>query len=135
MPEAESDTQPGVNAFTRSDIKGISCEEVIKCVLDISEEGWNIYHFLEHEGPLRVDKVGDFLGKDRSTAYRELQKLINCGICYKEPTNIKEGGYYFLYYSRPVDEIKRETERCLDATYSQLKRAIQDNFTPQNSDE
>ena len=122
-------TEPGVRAFIRNGGEGISCEEVIKCVLDISADGWNIYHFIEKEGPIRVDRVAEFLGKDRSTAYRELQKLITCGICLKEQATLKEGGYYFLYRSRSMDEIKRETERCIDVTYIQLKDAIQGNFT------
>ena len=119
-----------MKAFVRDNQKGVSCDEVIKCVLDITSEGWNIYHFIEKNGPVRVDRIAEFLEKDRSTAYREVQKLCNCGICHKEPANLKEGGYYFLYQARSMEEIKQETERCIDATYRQLKDAINENFTP-----
>ena len=123
---------PGLKSFVRGTQKGLSCGEVIKCVLDITDEGWNIYHFIDRNGPVRVDRIGELLGKDRSTAYRELQKLCNCGICHKEPANLKEGGYYFLYHARSMEEIKRETEQCIDATYRKLKEAINDTFTPRS---
>lgn len=129
MVKQNEETGFGVRAFIRNGQQGISSEEVIRCVMDISVEGWNIYHFIEREGPIRVERVAEFLGKDRSTAHRELQKLITCGICLKEPANLKEGGYYFLYRSRAIEEIKQETERCIDTTYAQLKHAIQGNFT------
>jgi predicted transcriptional regulator len=121
---------PGMKAFITENQQGISCDEVIKCVLDITGEGWNIFHFIHQNGPVRVDRIAEFLGKDRSTAYRELQKLCNCGICHKEPANLKEGGYYFLYHARPMEDIKKITERCIDATYKSLKEAINENFTP-----
>lgn len=123
-----------LKAFTKSPSDGIACEDVIKCVLAISEEGWGIFHHLVKKGPTRVDDVAEYLGKDRSTAYRELHKLINCGICTKEQNSIKEGGYYFLYQSKDVEKIREETEKCIDATYDQLKQAIKSNFSFSSSD-
>lgn len=120
----------GIKAFTGTHRSEICCEDVIKRVLEISEEGWNIYHYIERHGQIRVERVAEFLAKDRSTAYRELEKLVNCGICRKERTTIKEGGYYFLYRARSISEIRDETERCIDATYEQLKQAMQKNLVP-----
>jgi len=117
-----------IAAFSMAHRGRISCGDVIRCVFDLSREEWKVYRFILSRGPLRVERVAKFLGKDRSTAYRELQKLINCGICYKEPNNLKEGGYYFLYYSMPLEELKREAEECVERTYRLLKEAIRRGF-------
>jgi len=120
----------GMAAFTRNHGSSISCEEVIKCVLEISDEGWNIYHHIINHGPVRVEEIATFLRKDRSTAYRELQKLIDCGVCYKESNNLREGGYYYLYHSNPIDELMKETETCIDQIYTMLKEAVKMNLKP-----
>lgn len=121
-----------IAAFSMAHRGKISCGDVIRCVFDLDREEWRIYRFVLKNGPLRVERVAKFIGKDRSTAYRELQKLIRCGICYRESSNIREGGYYFLYYSMPLEELKREAEDCVDRTYRLLKDAIKRGFDESN---
>ncbi len=121
-------TRTAINAFIKDQKTAYSCEDVVRCVLKLNSEQMDIYRHIAVNGPKRVDEVAQYIGKDRSTAYRELQKLIQCGLCYKESTPMKEGGYFFLYHSRSMDTIRHETENCIQNTYRKLMNAIRTGF-------
>lgn len=125
-------TRTAINAFIKEQRAVYSCEDVVRCVLELNSEQMDIYRHIAVHGPSRVDEVAQYIGKDRSTAYRELQKLIQCGLCYKESTPMKEGGYYFLYHSRSMNDIRKETMNCIQNTYTKLMNAIRTGFPGDN---
>ena len=68
---------PGLKSFVRGNQKGLSCGEVIKCVLDITDEGWNIYHFIDRNGPKKIYLFGFSRG---AATVRSLSAFISMAV-------------------------------------------------------
>ena len=64
------------------------------------------------------------INKERSTVYRSLQKLTNCGLCLKQTKTIPTGGYYHIYVINQTDIVKEHLESCLDEWYHHMKTVL-----------
>ncbi|MBS3817270.1 MAG: ArsR family transcriptional regulator [Candidatus Thermoplasmatota archaeon] len=112
------------------DKEEINCENVIECLYGLSELDKEILSLLSEGEELRSSEIAEKIDKDQSTAYRSLEKLLSCGLIYKEKHTIRNGGYYFLYSRRPLDKVKEESMRCIEDWYEEMKGAVEelDNF-------
>ena len=112
-----------------------TCEDIIKCVLELNDDDLKVYHYLLENGPVKVEEVASFLERNRSTAQRELQKLVKCGICMKESETIEKGGYFFVYSAQSIERITSEIESCIDETYIHLKQILLKRSNPMMMEE
>jgi predicted transcriptional regulator len=103
----------------------MKCDEAIKCVFNLNRLDINVYKTLLKNGAARADELADMLQKERSTIYRSLQKLSDCGICKKITKTLKQGGYYHIYEPQSSREIKKQAEECLDSWYASMKQTLQ----------
>ncbi len=108
------------------DLDEIGCDSVLGCLYDLSKVDKKVLSFLHEGGEYKAAEVAERIDRDQSTAYRSLERLVECGMVYKEKHNIRNGGYYYLYSARPVDLIKEEALECLDKWYERMKGSIQD---------
>lgn len=105
--------------------KGASCKELIRCLLGLKDIDMRAYRaLLDSEGGVTADEMGDLLDRERSTAYRSLQRLVGCGLARKETRTIKEGGYFYIYKSVTPDDVKDVAEECLEEWYDELREAV-----------
>ncbi len=106
-------------------LSGVStCQDVIKCAYNLNDFEVDVYKRLAEKGPTRADELAELLGKERSTVYRSLQKLMSCGMCYRETKGIERGGYYHVYIAADRIELKKKLERCVEDWHSTLKEAL-----------
>ena len=103
---------------------GLKCEEAIRCVFDLNNLDIAVYKTLQRIGPSRADVIAQHLNKERSTVYRSLQKLTNCGLCIKQTQTIETGGYYHVYMVNQTKLIKNHLESCLDEWYHHMKHLL-----------
>jgi predicted transcriptional regulator len=103
----------------------IECDNVLECLYNLSKLDNRILNILEKGEEYRCDDLAEELDRDQSTVYRALEKLVSCGMIYKEKKSIRKGGYYFLYSARPKDKIKEEALKCLEDWYTQMKKSIE----------
>jgi len=106
-----------------------TCSDIIQCLYNLNEFEVELYWILHEEGEKRADDLADRLKKDRSTVYRSLQKLVSCGMCFRESRTIERGGHYHVYSAIPSEDIKAKAEECADNWYASIKQAL-DNFNP-----
>jgi len=114
------------NMMPNKGVEEINCENVVECLYDLSELDKNILSMLGEDKELRSSELAEKVDKDQSTVYRSLERLLECGLVYKEKETIRNGGYYFLYSRRPLDNIKEEALECIDQWYEDMKEAIQE---------
>jgi len=110
--------------ITKPGSKEVDPENVIECIYDLSELDQEIISLLSGNEELRSAEIAEKINRDQSTAYRSLEKLLECGLIYKEKHNIRNGGYYFLYSRRPLDKIKEEARKSVDKWYEEVIEAI-----------
>lgn len=101
-----------------------SCQDLMKCAYNLNEFELGVYKRLSEAGPVRADDLAKLVGKERSTVYRALQKLMSCGICYRETKSLGRGGYYHVYIAIDRTELKKRLEQCIENWHDKMRQAL-----------
>jgi len=105
--------------------RDMQCEGLLECFHDLKAIDRDIFQVLqETEEPLTVDEIADQVDRERSTAYRAVQRLLQAGFIQKEQVNYEQGGYYHVYESRSAEEITNEMQRLLNDWYAKMGQLI-----------
>ncbi|KYH25918.1 sugar-specific transcriptional regulator TrmB [Halalkalicoccus paucihalophilus] len=103
----------------------MQCEGLLECFHDLKEIDKNVFRMLnETEDSLTVDEIADRIDRERSTAYRSVQRLLQVGFIQKEQINYEQGGYYHVYRPRDAEEIAQEMQRMLNDWYAKMGQLI-----------
>jgi predicted transcriptional regulator len=78
----------------------------------------------ESTEPLTVDEIADRVDRERSTAYRSVQRLSQTGFIQKEQVNYEQGGYYHVYRPTDPDRIAEDMQRLLNDWYAKMGQLI-----------
>ncbi|WP_256406530.1 helix-turn-helix domain-containing protein (plasmid) [Haloplanus ruber] len=105
--------------------KDMQCEGLLECFHDLKEIDKDIFQLLQdHQEPLTVDEIAEQIDRERSTAYRSVQRLLQAGFIQKEQVNYEQGGYYHVYHPRDAEEITNEMQRTLNDWYAKMGQLI-----------
>ncbi len=102
----------------------VGCSGVLKMMFNLNDSDIEVYRTTMHYGESRVDELADKMGKDRTTIYRSLERLINHGLCQRRIVLLQNGGRYYLYKAKEPKTVKKIMERCLDKWYLSMKTDI-----------
>ncbi|XVH31243.1 helix-turn-helix domain-containing protein [Haloferacaceae archaeon DSL9] len=103
----------------------MQCEGLLECFHNLKEIDKDVFTLLnERSEPLTVDEIADEIDRERSTAYRSVQRLMQAGFLQKEQVNYEQGGYYHVYRPRDAEEIAREMQRMLNDWYAKVGQLI-----------
>ena len=100
-----------------------TCGDLLKCIYDLNELDLKVYKVLLKRGPMRTDELAPRVKKDRSTVYRSLQRMMECGICRKETKTIEHGGYYHVYSVVNKEVLREMIERCAEDMHEKMMDA------------
>jgi predicted transcriptional regulator len=101
-----------------------SCTDLVRCIFNLSETDIKILQTFPDDAGVTSKHIAKTIGKDRSTVYRSLEKLIACKLCYKERLGKANRGFEDWYYLVPKQEILKEVEYNLDKCYSDVKKML-----------
>ncbi|MFB6141106.1 MAG: helix-turn-helix domain-containing protein [Halosimplex sp.] len=105
--------------------KDMECEGLLECLHGLKDLDRRCFEVLvESDEPLTVDEVAERVDRERSTAYRAVQRLLRVGLIGKEQVNYDDGGYYHVYHAADADEIADEMQRILNDWYAQMGQLI-----------
>lgn len=107
----------------RGDFK---CDDIAKCILGLKNIDLDAYKILIAKGPMTAERLGEFLNRERSTAYRSLQNLMVCGLVHRETRTISAGGYYYEYVALDPQRMKDMVQGNIDAWYNKMKLLVAD---------
>jgi len=103
----------------------MECEGLLECIHGLKDLDKQIFGVLtERTEPLTVDEIADAVDRERSTAYRSVQRLINSGFVQKEQVNYEQGGYYHVFRPTDPDEIADDMQRMLNDWYAKMGQLI-----------
>jgi len=100
------------------------CKDIVQCAYSLNDFEIDVYKGSLAHGPIRADDLADIMGRDRSTVYRALQRLLTCGMCYRETRSLDKGGYYHVYTGISKDELKAKLERCVEDWTRRMREAL-----------
>ncbi|MBI0583390.1 MAG: helix-turn-helix domain-containing protein [Methanomassiliicoccus sp.] len=101
-----------------------SCRDIIQCAYNLNDLEVEVFRAASRQGPWRADELADQMGKERSTVYRALQKLISCGMCVRETRSMEKGGYYHVYSAIPHDVLRGRLELCVEEWSKRMKDVL-----------
>jgi predicted transcriptional regulator len=103
------------------------CEGLLECFHGLKQLDRDVFQALvATDEPLTVDEVADAVDRERSTAYRAVQRLLQSGFIQKEQVNYDQGGYYHVYKPTDPDKIADDMQRMLNDWYAKMGQLIQE---------
>ena len=107
-----------MSEYLKQDMK---CEGLLECIHGLKELDKEIFRVLtERSEPLTVDEIAEAVDRERSTAYRSVQRLLGSGFVQKEQVNYDQGGYYHVFRPTDPDEIADDMQRMLNDWYAKM---------------
>jgi len=111
-----------MSEYLRQDMQ---CEGLLECIHGLKGLDKEIFRLLSEQGdPRTVDEIAELVDRERSTAYRSVQRLSASGFVQKQQVNYEQGGYYHVFYPTDPDEIAREMQRLLNEWYAKMGQLI-----------
>ena len=103
----------------------MECEGLLECFHGLKDLDRECFQALvEAEEPLTVDELTEQVDRERSTAYRSVQRLLQTGIIEKEQINYDQGGYYHVYSPSDSAKITDDMQRLLNDWYAKMGQLI-----------
>jgi predicted transcriptional regulator len=103
----------------------MQCEGLLECLHGLKDLDRECYQLLATaEEPLTVDEIAERVERERSTAYRSIQRLLQTGLVSKEQVNYDQGGYYHVYYPADPEAVADDMQRLLNDWYAQIGNLI-----------
>ena len=103
----------------------MQCEGLLECIHGLKQLDKECFRVLvESDEPLTIDEVADRVDRERSTAYRSIQRLVQSGFVQKEQVNYDQGGYYHVFRPTDPDEIADDMQRMLNDWYAKMGQLI-----------
>ncbi|MGQ4555414.1 helix-turn-helix domain-containing protein [Halobellus sp. GM3] len=103
------------------------CEGLLECFHGLKQLDKQCFQVLVRaEEPLTVDEIAEIVDRERSTAYRSIQRLLQSGFIQKEQVNYEQGGYYHVYSPTDPEKISDDMQRMLNDWYAKMGQLIQE---------
>ena len=103
------------------------CEGLLECFHGLKQLDKQCFQVLVRaEEPLTVDEIAEIVDRERSTAYRSIQRLLQAGFIQKEQVNYEQGGYYHVYSPTDPEKISDDMQRMLNDWYAKMGQLIQE---------
>jgi len=105
--------------------RDMECEGLLECFHGLKQLDRECFEALvDAESALTVDEVAERVDRERSTAYRAVQRLLDAGFIEKEQVNYDQGGYYHVYYPTEAQKVSGEMQRMLNDWYAKMGQLI-----------
>jgi predicted transcriptional regulator len=103
----------------------MECEGLLECIHGLKELDRECFGVVVAAGePLTVDEIAERIDRERSTAYRSVQRLLQAGFIQKEQVNYDQGGYYHVYRPSDPDRVADDMQRMLNDWYAKMGQLI-----------
>ena len=105
----------------------MQCEGLLECLHGLKQLDKECFRVLvESDEPLTIDEIAERVDRERSTAYRAIQRLLQSGFIQKEQVNYDQGGYYHVYHPTDPKQIADDMQRMLNDWYAKMGQLIQE---------
>jgi len=107
--------------------RDMECEGLLECLHGLKGLDKGTFRAISASGePLTIDEISEQVDRERSTAYRSVQRLLQAGFIQKEQVNYEQGGYYHVYRPAMSDEVADDMQQLLNNWYAKMGSLIQE---------
>jgi predicted transcriptional regulator len=105
--------------------RDMTCEGLLECFHGLKNLDRRVFEVLTgSDAPMTVDEVAEAVDRERSTAYRSIQRLVDAGFVRKEQVNYDHGGYYHVFEPVDADEVADNLQRMLNDWYAKMGQLL-----------
>lgn len=104
--------------------RNASCNELLCTIYNLNPVDLEIFYQLAQGKTAGLDELASTVKRDRTTVHRGLQKLVGCGLCYKEVKSLKDGGYYHVYGATELSTIRKQAEQRVKDLTTSLEKML-----------
>ena len=105
--------------------RDMACEGLLECFHGLTGLDREVFgQLVSAGGPLTVDEVAAAVDRERSTAYRSIERLREAGFVERDQVNYDHGGYYHVFEPADADEVATDMQRLLNDWYAEMGRLI-----------
>ncbi|MEF8788620.1 MAG: helix-turn-helix domain-containing protein [Haloarculaceae archaeon] len=105
--------------------RDMECEGLLECTYGLKDLDIEVFGVLaEGETAMTVDQIAAAVDRERSTAYRSVQRLLDVGFVRKEQVNYEDGGYYHVFEPADAEEVTDDIQRLLNDWYAKMGQLI-----------
>lgn len=127
MFDAYSMAVPMPDSMAEQLRQDMECEGLLECFHGLKELDKECFQALVGtEEALTVDEIAEAVDRERSTAYRAIQRLLQTGFIEKNQINYDQGGYYHVYKPADPGAIREDMQRLLNDWYAEMGQLIQE---------
>ena len=110
-----------VSALNRDLERDLECDGLLECLYELNDLDRECFVELsEADQRLTIDEIAERVDRERSTAYRSVQRLLDAGLVQKEQINYEQGGYYHVYTISDPDSVANQMQDQLNDWYAQI---------------
>ncbi|MFP8953714.1 helix-turn-helix domain-containing protein [Natrialbaceae archaeon A-arb3/5] len=103
----------------------MKCEGLLECIHGLKQLDKDCFRVMvESDESLTIDKIAERVDRERSTAYRSIQRLLQAGFIQKEQINYDQGGYYHVYHPTDPSQVANDMQRMLNDWYAKMGQLI-----------
>jgi predicted transcriptional regulator len=114
----------------------LECEGLLECLHGLKTLDAECFRVLNGaDDAMTVDEIADRVDRERSTAYRSVQRLLQRGLIQKEQVNYEQGGYYHVYKPKDADNLAGDMQRMLNDWYAKMGGLIDEFRVKYDEDE
>lgn len=114
------------SALNRDLERDLECEGLLECLYELNDLDRECFVLLsEADERLTIDEIAERVDRERSTAYRSVQRLLDAGLVQKEQINYEQGGYYHVYTITAPDSVANTMQEQLNDWYAQIDYLIE----------
>jgi len=107
--------------------RDMQCESLLECFHGLKRLDKECFQALvDADEPLTVDEIAEAVDRERSTAYRSVQRLLQTGFIQKDQVNCDQGGYYHIYSPTDPSAVASDMQRLLNDWYAKMGQLIQE---------
>ena len=105
----------------------MQCEGLLECIHGLKQLDKECYRALvESDEAMTIDEIAASVDRERSTAYRSIQRLLQTGFIQKEQVNYDQGGYYHVYSPTDPAQVATDMQRMLNDWYAKMGQLIRE---------
>lgn len=102
----------------------IVCEDLIECITGSGQLDKEVYFAIMEEDGMDLDEIAEKVDRERSTAYRAVQRLEENGFLNKRKEGKEGGGYRHVYEPVDPDKVADQMLDRLNEWYADMGQMI-----------
>ncbi len=109
------------------------CSDLLETLFGLGPTDVIVFYSLDEGVWKTVPEISELTGRESSTVYRSLQRLVNSGIAVRDVRTIRDGGYYYVYSLLSIERLSNLMSDKISSMTMGMEKLLNDLISEMNS--